>query len=81
MNEFRMRLLSRHIPGGFPKHVLIPMEREQRAMQNHGGQDFKTLASRGGLGPDEAIAIMEDRRWQHMNVIELVDAFRKYHWI
>ena len=50
-------------------------------MSNHGGQDFKTLASRGGLGPDEAVAIMEDRRWQHMNVIELVDAFRKYHWI
>lgn len=81
MSEFKMPLLSRHIPDGLPKHVLIPMEREQRAMSNHGGQDFKTLASRGGLGPDEAVAIMEDRRWQHMNVIELVDAFRKYHWI
>lgn len=81
MSEFKMPLLSRHIPDGFPKHVSIPMEREQRAMQNHGGQDFKTLASRGGLGPDEAVAIMEDRRWQQMNVIELVDAFRKYHWI
>ena len=57
------------------------MEREPRAMSNHGGQDFKILASRGGLGPDEAVAIMEDRRWQKMNVIELVDAFRKYHWI
>lgn len=81
MTEFKMPLLARYIPDGFPKFVLIPMEREPRAMSNHGGQDFKILASRGGLGPDEAVAIMEDRRWQKMNVIELVDAFRKYHWI
>jgi hypothetical protein len=81
MSEFKMPLLSMHIPDGFPKHILIPTEREERAKKNHGGQDFKTLASRGGLGPDEAVAIMENRRWQHMNVIELVDAFRKYHWI
>lgn len=81
VNEFKMPILIRHIPDGFPKHVLIPMECEQRAMSNHSGQDFETLASRGGLDPDEAVAIMEDRRWRKMGAIELVDAFRKYHWI
>lgn len=81
MNEFKMPLLSRHIPYGFPKNVLIPMEREERAKTNHSGQSLAVLAGRGGLGPDEAVAIMEDRGWQKMNVIELVDAFRKYHWI
>jgi hypothetical protein len=80
-SEFKMPLLSRHIPDGFPKHVMIPLTCEGRAMKNHGGQSFLDLASRGGLGPDEAVAIMEDRRWRNMNVIELVDAFRRYHWI
>jgi len=81
MIEFKMPLLKSYIPDGFPKCVRIPMECEERAKSNHGGQDFEMLASRGGVGPEEAIALMEDRRWKKMNVIELVDAFRKYHWL
>lgn len=32
-----------------------------RAKENHGGQDLERLAQRGGLGMMEAIAIIEDR--------------------
>ena len=80
MSEFKMPMLLSNLPDGFPKHVLIPMACESRAKANHSGQGLQDLASRGGLGPDEAVAIVEDRRWRKMDVFELVDAFRKYHW-
>ena len=36
---------------------------EQQAMSNHGGQTLKVLASRGGLSPCEALAVVLDRPW------------------
>lgn len=36
---------------------------EQQAQRNH-GQSLKRLAERGGLSPDEALAIVERRDWK-----------------
>ncbi len=29
----------------------------------------------------DVVAIVEDRRWRGMDIVELVDAFRKYEWL
>ena len=36
---------------------------DEQAQTNH-GQTLNRLAERGGLGPSEALAIIEDRRWE-----------------
>jgi len=41
-------------------------EHEPQALSKH-GQTLERLASRGGLGPDEAMAILDGRRWQRMD--------------
>ena len=46
---------------GIPWDMIAPQEK--RAKRNHGGQDLKDLARRGGLSPCEAIAVLEDRHW------------------
>ena len=43
-------------------------QHETQAMRNHGGQTLVRLAERGGLGPDELCAVLEDRRWTEMTV-------------
>lgn len=48
------------IIASIPWAILAP--HEEQAQANH-GQSLKTLASRGGLGVSEAIAIIEGRRW------------------
>ena len=35
---------------------------ETQAKKNHGGQDLVTLYNRGGLSPQEALDVLEDRR-------------------
>jgi len=40
---------------------------EEQAQINH-GQSLAMLASRGGLAPCEAVAIIEHRRWQKMRI-------------
>lgn len=61
-------------------HMLeyCPMEmftpHEQRAKLNHVGQSCQTLANRGGVSADEAVAILENRKWTMMSV---VDAYRR----
>jgi len=42
--------------------AMIEPHRKQAA-KNHGGQSLERLADRGGLAPDEAIAVLEDRAW------------------
>lgn len=53
------------IMGGpaIPWSVIAPHERQ--AQLNH-SQSLEMLASRGGLGTDEAVAVLEDRRWVSM---------------
>jgi hypothetical protein len=50
--------------GGVPWSLFEP-HREQ-AQKNH-GQALERLAERGGLGPDEMLAIIEGRRWHAMD--------------
>jgi len=50
-------------PDDVPWTLLTP--HENRALTNH-GQTLETLASRGGLSPDEIVAIIEERRWKFM---------------
>ena len=37
-----------------------------QALKNHCGQTLERLAERGGLSPDELVAVLEDRRWHAM---------------
>lgn len=67
-------------PRQMPWAMLQP--HEEWALRNH-DQDLKMLASRGGLGPDEALAILDERKWKLMPLneagVELqrrIDAFR-----
>lgn len=41
------------------------LEHEDQARRNH-SQSIALLASRGGLGVDEACAVLQDRPWQSM---------------
>ena len=59
--------------GSIPWGVIAP--HEERAKSNHGGQSLEKLASRGGLDPVEAIAVLEGRPWLlGMNKKETRDA-------
>ncbi|MGU9981533.1 hypothetical protein ACJ4V0_15970 [Phreatobacter sp. HK31-P] len=50
-----------------PWHIMEPHERQAR--ENH-GQSLARLAERGGLSACEALAIIEDRKWQRMTPAE-----------
>lgn len=68
------RRLPDYVPSGYlgiPWSVIAPHERQARS--NH-GQSLERLAERGGLGPCEAVAILEDRPWHRMDQAE---AFRR----
>lgn len=56
-------------PGSIPWAMLAPHERQ--ALRNH-DQTLKRLAERGGLSTCEAMAVLEDRRWQKMDVKESI---------
>jgi hypothetical protein len=58
-------------PEPLPWSIIEP--HRQQAMKNH-GQTLERLRERGGLGPCEAVAILEDRRWHRMDA---ADAFRR----
>lgn len=49
-------------PRSIPWSILEPFE--DQAKRNHGGQSLEVLASRGGLAPDEIMAVVERRRWR-----------------
>lgn len=48
-----------------PWAMISPHELQAKA--NHCGQDLAKLASRGGLSPCEALAILDDRKWSQMD--------------
>ena len=43
---------------------------EARAIRNH-DQSLQRLAERGGLSPDEALAVIEDRPWHRMDPVTM----------
>jgi len=52
-----------------PWDIIAPHEKQ--AQKNH-GQSLYRLAERDGLGPDEAVAILEDRRWHKMDEVTAI---------
>lgn len=48
-----------------PWEVIEPFDHQ--AQSNHCGQTLKRLAERGGLGPCEAVAVLEERPWKEMD--------------
>lgn len=55
---------------GIPWEMIRPHEMQARS--NHGGQTLDKLAARGGLGACEALAVLDDRRWERMPKAEAV---------
>jgi hypothetical protein len=53
-------------PREIPWSQVAPHERQ--AMRNHGRQTLKELADRGGLSPEELLAVLEDRRFESMPI-------------
>ncbi len=53
------------MPVCIPWDMLAPHARQ--AKSNH-GQTLERLAERGGLGPGEALAVLDDRRWDRIPV-------------
>lgn len=54
-----------------PWAMLAP--HEAQAQLNH-SQSLETLASRGGLDPAEALAVVTDRRWQDVRNLSYTEA-------
>lgn len=49
---------------GIPWDVIAP--HADQARKNHHGQTLEMLARRGGLMPEEALAVIEGRPWERM---------------
>lgn len=58
-----------------PWAVIAP--HEQRALANH-RQTLEQLANRGGVTPEEALAIIEDRMWVRMPFREAREKLLEY---
>lgn len=58
-----------------PMELLIP--HEVQALRNH-AQPLERLANRGGVTPEEALAIIEERPWQRMPFTEAREKLRAY---
>lgn len=62
-------------PTSVPWSVVTP--HETQAQRNH-GQSLPRLAQRGGLSPDEMLAVLEDRDWERMDREEAVRQLRNW---
>jgi hypothetical protein len=60
-----------HWPDTIPWHLLDP--HEAQALKNH-SQTLRRLAERGGLSPDEILAVLEDREWHQVDPDEAMKA-------
>lgn len=65
-------------PPSVPWRLVEP--HEDQALKNHNGQSLARLAERGGLGPDELVAVLEDRQWTAMPLAESVVRIRAILW-
>jgi lambda repressor-like predicted transcriptional regulator len=69
MFQVQLRRTLVHARGGIP--LLVPWAlvapHDRQARTNHGGQTLARLSERGGLGPDELVAVLQDRDWRPMD--------------
>lgn len=63
-HEERRRPNQAPVADSIPWDVIAP--HEEQALRNHCGQSLERLAERGGLSPQEALAVLEDRNWEPM---------------
>ena len=63
----------------FPATVEIPMSCQSQAVINH-SQSLMTLKRRGGLSPEEAIAIRRMRRFEGLPREQQTDWFIRFGW-
>ena len=69
------RRLFDDCPESIPWELLEPYT--WQALRNHGGQSVARLAERGGLGPDELVAIFERRPWHRMEMRDAVNRLKQ----
>lgn len=67
----RARAQALGCPRSIPWALIAP--HEAQAKENH-DQTLERLAERGGLDPDEAVAVLEDREWRPMDFEESIKA-------
>lgn len=60
MEGRRFPIMSKHLKS-IPWEMIAPCE--PRALRNH-DQSLAVLARRGGLSPDEALMVLDDRSWK-----------------
>ena len=53
------------------------VKHEMQCIVNH-GQSVRRLAARGGLCPEELMAVLEDRSWFPMDTKEAIDQLNKF---
>lgn len=69
MKHLTMKVHSSFKESGFPKEVPMQIFNEEWAQRNH-GQSLDYLNERGGLSPNEMLAIIEKRPWKKINEVE-----------
>lgn len=69
-------------PTSIPWKMVEP--HDEQSQRNHGRQTLRRLAERGGLSPQEAVAVLEDRDWRRMpakdaceRLVELLTEFQE----
>lgn len=72
--KFPIMPLGRCSSKSIPWEIIAP--HETQALKNH-GQTLKRLAERGGLGWQEALAVLEDKRWKEVAQIEEHEAEKR----
>lgn len=65
---------------GLPTHVSIPVMCEEQCQKNL-GESLTECAAGYGMDWSEVFSVLEFREWRPMNIIEIVDGCRKYHFI
>jgi uncharacterized protein (DUF1501 family) len=79
MQEHERKLIKQRevldCPTSVPWDLVGPHERQ--ALRNHSGQTLVRLAERGGLSPDELVAVLEDRKWTRMEPAEAITRLKE----
>jgi hypothetical protein len=74
--DYRERIEWRAIGGDDLALWDVVAAHGRQAKLNHGGQDLLRLSERGGLGPSELAAVLEDRPWRTMSFADALAVIR-----